>query len=211
MMTTLLFYEDQYLKEARARVIKIEGNVVWLDQTIFFAESGGQESDQGFVGGIPLVDVRPDDFGHVLSRAPNFSAGDEVHLVLDWERRYKLMRLHSALHLVSIAVKEILGDLEIIGSHVGADKSRIDYAFMGRISDYFNMIKEFIEPYLKESHEIIVYRKPENPQVRIWKMEQWEIPCSGLHVRSTKEIGQIELKRRNLGKGKERIEVYLKE
>ncbi|MCR8501486.1 MAG: alanyl-tRNA editing protein, partial [Candidatus Korarchaeota archaeon] len=64
---------------------------------------------------------------------------------------------------------------------------------------------------LKESHEIIVYRKPENPQVRIWKMKQWEIPCSGLHVRSTKEIGQIELKRRNLGKGKERIEVYLKE
>lgn len=211
METKLLFYEDQYIKEAKAKVLRAENNVVWLNQTIFFAESGGQESDRGLINGIPVIDVRSDDFGHILSRNPEFKVGDEVNLVLDWERRYRIMRLHSALHLVSIAVEEIIGKLEIIGSHVSAEKARIDYAFMGRISDYFDAIHEFLKPYLSEPHEIVVYRKPENPQIRIWKMNQWEIPCSGLHVRNTREIGQIEFKRRNLGRGKERIEVYLKE
>ena len=209
MPTKLLFYEDAYLREAKARVVKIEDNVVWLDQTIFFAESGGQESDQGFINSIRVVDVRPEDFGHILSEKPNFNVGDEVKLVLDWDRRYRMMRLHTAAHLVSIAVEEIIGRLEIIGSHVSPEKSRLDYAFDGRISDYFDDIMKFLKPYLEKPYNIVIYRKPEDPHIRIWRMDRWEIPCSGLHVRSTTEVGDIRLKRRNLGKGKERIEIYL--
>jgi len=207
--TKLLFYEDPYLREAKAKVVRIEDNVVWLDQTIFFAESGGQESDRGHINNIQLIDVRPEDFGHILSEKPSFGVGDEVNLVLDWDRRYRIMRLHSAAHLVSIAVEEVIGKLELIGSHVSPEKSRLDYTFDGRISDYFDAIMEFIRPYLEEPHKIIIYRKPENPQIRVWKLDRWELLCCGLHVRNTKEIGQIRLKRRNLGRGKERIEIYL--
>ena len=205
----LLFYEDPYLKQANAKVIDIEGNVVWLDKTIFFAESGGQESDRGYINDIRLIDMRPDDFGHVLAEKPGFKVGDTVTLKLDWERRYKIMRLHSAAHIVYFAVKEVLGELEIIGSHVSEEKARLDYAFEGNISKYFPQIMEVVNKALAEPRDIIIYRHPENPEIRIWKLGEWEVPCSGLHVRNTSEIGSIRLKRRNLGRGKERIEIYL--
>lgn len=205
----LLFYEDPYKREATAKVIAIEDNVVWLDQTIFFAESGGQESDRGTINGISLVDVQPDDFGHILESPPNFGVGDTVKLVLDWDRRYKLMRLHSAAHLVSIAVEEIIGKLELIGSHVSPEKSRLDYAFDGRVSDYFDDITKFVNSLVDADKEIRVIRDPENPELRIWILDNWRIYCSGLHVRRTSEVGHVKLRRKNLGRGKERIEIYL--
>lgn len=207
--TRLLFYEDPYLKEHKAKVVKTEKNVVWLNETIFFAESGGQESDRGSIENIPIIDIYPENFGHVLERDPSFKVGDLVNLRLDWDRRYRMMRLHSAAHVVYFVVKETLGDLEVIGSHVSPARARLDYAFYGRISDYFPQIMEVVNRVLSEPQEIIIYRRPDNPQIRIWKMDSWETPCSGLHVRNTVEIGKIGLKRRNLGKGKERIEIYL--
>ena len=209
VQTKLLFYEDPYLKECKAKVIDINSNIVWLDQTIFFAESGGQESDRGTIEGIDLLDVRHDDFGHILDKTPNFGQGDTVTLILNWNRRYKMMRLHSAAHLVYFAVREVIGELEVIGSHVSEERARLDYSFQGRISDYFPQITEIVNNVVSKGLDIEIYRKPDNPEIRIWRLGDWETPCSGLHVRNTKEIGQIKLKRRNLGKGKERIEIYI--
>ncbi len=205
----LLFYDDPYMRETVASVVDIEDNIIWLDRTIFFAESGGQESDRGYVGGIRLVDVRPDDFGHILERKPGFNIGDTVQLMLDWERRYRIMRLHSAAHIVYFAVREVLGDIEVIGSHVSYEKARLDYNYPGRISDYFPQIMDIVNRILSKPAEIVIYRKPERPEIRIWKLGGWEIPCGGLHVRNVSEIGVIRLKRRNLGRGKERIEVFV--
>ncbi len=205
----LIFYENPYLKEYKSKVIKIEGNTIWLNETIFFAESGGQESDRGQIENISLIDVDPDSFGHIMESEPQFEVGDIVHLKLDWDRRYRMMRLHSATHIVYFAVREILGDLKIIGSHVSPERARLDYVFNGRISDYFPQIMEIINTVISKPRDIVIYRKPDNPQIRIWKMGSWETPCSGLHVKSTAEIGNIRLKRRNLGRGKERIEIYL--
>jgi len=209
VQTKLLFYEDPYLKECKAKVIDINSNIVWLDQTIFFAESGGQESDRGTIEGIDLLDVRHDDFGHILGKTPNFGQGDTVTLILNWNRRYKMMRLHSAAHLVYFAVREVIGELEVIGSHVSEERARLDYSFQGRISDYFPQITEIVNNVVSKGLDIEIYRKPDNPEIRIWRLGGWETPCSGLHVRNTKEIGQVRLKRRNLGKGKERIEIYI--
>jgi len=205
----LLFYDDPYLKECEAHVLDVEDNVVWLDMTIFFAESGGQESDRGRINGVSLIDVRPDDFGHILGNPPPFRPGDTVCLELDWNRRYKLMRLHSAAHIVYFAVLEILGELEVIGSHVSEEKARLDYIFHGRISEYFSDIMKIVDKTLNQDANIVIYRKPDNPSIRIWKLGDWETPCSGLHVRNTREIGEIKLKRRNLGRDKERIEIYI--
>ena len=207
MQPILLYYEDPYIKEANAKVIKIEDNLVWLDKTIFYAEKGGQESDTGWINNIRVIDVRSSDYAHVLERNPDFSVDDIVHLKLDWDRRYKIMRLHSALHLVYFVVKELIGDLKVIGSHVGPDKARIDYAFEGSIGKYLPEIQERVNEIIREDREIIVYEK--EPSWRIWKMGDWEDPCAGTHVRRTGEIGEVKLKRRNLGRGKERIEVYL--
>jgi len=207
--TILLFYEDPYMREAEARVVGKSGSKIWLDRTIFFAESGGQESDTGFIDNIRVLDVKPEDFAHVLELEPSFEVGDKVHLKIDWDRRYRMMRLHSAAHIVYFAVREILGELEVIGSHVGPERARLDYSFEGRISDHFPRIMEVVESVLSEPREITIFRKPENPSIRIWRMGEWETPCSGLHVKSTGEIGKIRLKRRNLGRGKERIEIYV--
>jgi len=204
----LLFYEDPYLKETNAIVIDVKDNIVWLDKTIFFAEKGGQVSDQGWINDIKVIDVRPEDYGHVLEKAPLFKVGEKVHLKLDWERRYRIMRLHSAAHLVYFAIKKVLGDVPVIGSHVGADKARIDIAFEGNVRPYLKDIQEIVNNKIRENKEIQIYTKG---NLRIWKLDDWEIPCGGTHVRRTGEIGEVILKRVNLGKGKERIEIRLKE
>ncbi len=206
--TLLLFYEDAYLRETDAKVMDIRDRTVWLDRTIFFAESGGQVSDRGTINGVWVVDMT-ENFGHVLERRPHFSVGDVVHLVLDWDRRYRIMRLHSAAHIVYFAVREVLGELRLIGSHVGEDKARLDFEYHGRISEHFPEVMRVIDDTLSEPRNIEIYRHPERPEIRIWRLGRWEIPCSGLHVRSTTEIGRITIKRRNLGRGKERIEIYV--
>ena len=202
----LLFYSDPYLRETKAKVIDLEENIVWLDKTIFFLESGGQESDRGWINDIQIVDIR-EDYGHVLEKQPNFRIGDQVVLRLDWERRYRIMRLHSAAHLVFFAVKEVIGNIEVIGSHISAEKARIDLAFNQSISPLLKSIEDFVNKIIESNEEVIIYES--KPGWRIWKLRNWEVPCGGTHVRKTGEIGLVKLKRRNIGKGKERIEIYL--
>jgi len=86
----LLFYKDPYLKETDAIIVDIKDNIVWLDRTIFFAEKGGQVSDQGWINDIKVIDVKPEDYGHILEKPAPFKVGEKVHLKLDWERRYRI-------------------------------------------------------------------------------------------------------------------------
>src|SRR3989338_2308667 len=106
MATQKLFWRDPYQTESTATVTEVNGNKVKLNQTIFFAFSGGQESDEGTIGGIKVIEAVKQgdkeniiDIEYTLEREPDFKVGDGVNVIIDGERRKKLMRLHSATHI----------------------------------------------------------------------------------------------------------------
>jgi len=101
-MTTRLYDQDHYLAEFDARVSEIDGLNVVLDQTAFYAQSGGQAGDRGTINGEEVVDTRiiVGEHVHVMSEEPRFSVGDDTHGVIDWDRRYRIMKIHSASHIM---------------------------------------------------------------------------------------------------------------
>lgn len=209
-MTKLLFYENAYMKEAKAKVVKIEGSKVWLDQTIFFAFSGGQASDKGTIEGIEVSDIiKDEDYAHVLVQEPTFNTGDVVELKLDWDNRYKLMRLHSAAHIAYYLLFQKIGSQEIIGSNIRAEKARIDILYNEPISKFLPEIQEHANAAIDKGIEIITKADDKEPEKRWWICGEWKMPCGGTHVKNTKEIRHIRLKRDNIGAGKERIEITL--
>lgn len=215
MPTEKLFHKDPYLKESEATVVKIDGERVWLDKTLFFAFSGGQASDNGTINQQFLKDLQKDgdDIIHFIEK-PEFKKGDNVLLVLDWDRRFKLMRLHSAAHIVYLVLRKKIGEQKLIGSNIHADKARIDY-------DYPNSIGEFLPDAERETNELIdaglaikTWEDQEKKGRFWWVLEGSQkfgekLPCGGTHPNNTKEIGHIKLKRKNLGAGKERVEIIL--
>jgi alanyl-tRNA synthetase len=108
--TELLFYQNKYLFQFRARVLKVDGPYVMLDRTAFYARSGGQEPDTGYIEGKAVVDVvKSDDvIAHRVDDG-NFREGQEVECSVNSKRRLALMRHHSATHILNGAARELLG------------------------------------------------------------------------------------------------------
>lgn len=214
-MTKKLFYNDQYSKEATARVVRIDNNQVWLDQTIFFAFSGGQENDSGTINGMKIVDLKwsedKKEIIHVLESAPNFKVGDQVQLQLDWEKRWKLMRLHSAAHVVGDVLEKKFGIKEYVGSNVTVEKSRLDILYPENISPKIPEIEKLSNDFIAKGLDVKIYEDEKEKGLRWWECEGIKMNCSGTHVKNLKEIGQVKLKRSNIGKGKERVEIKLAE
>lgn len=210
-MTEKLFEEDQYLKECTAKVVKVNGKEIVLDKTVLFAFSGGQESDSGKVNGVEIVDSRKDgeEIVHVFENEVSFKEGDEVTVELDWEKRFKLMKLHSLAHIVYYFALEELGEESTIGSNVSSNKARVDWATNLNVNEFLPKIQEKVNAFLKEGHEIKTYADESGTGKRWWELGEWKMPCGGTHVKNTDEIGSCRLKRNNIGAGKERIEVYL--
>ncbi|RLJ07204.1 MAG: alanyl-tRNA editing protein [Candidatus Aenigmatarchaeota archaeon] len=210
-MTLKLFYKDPYLTECDARVLRVRGREVLLDQTIFFAFSGGQESDKGEIGGIRVEEARVSgkDIIYFLEKEPEFREGDEVKIRIDGERRKKIMRLHSAAHLVYFIFAEKTGIRKLIGSHIGEEKARLDYSYPQPVSELLPEIEKRVNELISQNLEIKTYPDKDDPEKRWWECEKWKCPCGGLHPKSTGEIGRIKLKRKNIGAGKERIEIFL--
>src|SRR5258708_9524353 len=108
-MSELLFRENAYLKSCEATVIAVHGDAVELDRTVFYPLGGGQAGDSGRIGAWRVLDTRkgplPDQVLHVLEPGTSASVGAKVEAQLDWERRHRLMRLHTALHLLGAVVK----------------------------------------------------------------------------------------------------------
>src|SRR5262245_21295430 len=131
-MAELLFRADAYQKDAAARVIAVHERGIELDRTIFYPLGGGQPGDTGtLVRGsgerIGIVDTRKgegvDGVVHVPAPgAPALDQGEPVRLELDWERRHRLMRLHTALHVMSCVVVA-----PVTGGNIAPDRSRLDF------------------------------------------------------------------------------------
>lgn len=207
-----LFLEDPYLKGCVAEVESVNGNEVKLSQSVFFAFSGGQESDSGTIGGIPVKEARKEADGgitYVLETAPTFAPGTGVHVSIDWEKRYRIMKLHTAAHIVWFLFEKKTGVKKLIGSNVTNEKSRIDYEFPESLASILPELEKEVNELIAKGMEIKTYPDSSNPERRWWEMGGWKCPCGGTHLKDLKEIGALKLKRKNLGKGKERIEITL--
>jgi Ser-tRNA(Ala) deacylase AlaX len=211
-VTKKIFWTDPYLTQLVTRVASVTGAEVALEATIFYALSGGQESDAGTIGGKPVLEARKSGTD-ILYRLPDdhgLAAGDAVAVAIDWERRYRLMRLHFAAEVVlELAYKHFAG-IQKIGAHIAADKARIDFEWATPITPSLPLLGEGLRRIVESDQPILSAFSDEAAQRRYWEVPGFaRVPCGGTHLKRTGEVGAVTLKRRNVGKGKERVEIVL--
>jgi misacylated tRNA(Ala) deacylase len=232
-MSELLFRDDAYLRSCTARVIAVDERGVRLDRTVFYPTGGGQPGDCGvlrFVDGseIAVIDtIKGDSADEVIHvPAPNAAlpqAGAEVAAEIDWERRHRLMRMHTCLHLLCAVVPGA-----VTGGSVGDGRGRLDFDVPGASLDK-EAIATGLNKLIAEGHAVAsrwiddaeLAARPElvrtmsvKPptgagQVRLLDIEGVDLqPCGGTHVRNTAEIGPVEIaKIENKGRQNRRINV----
>ena len=236
-MTRLLYYdtvEGEYLRRFDARVLASGDGWVQLDQTAFHVEGGGQASDQGvlrFAGGeARVLGVKQDGdaIKHIVDGAPSLPAGAEVEGHIDWARRFELMRGHTSGHLMARAVWGLL-NAKCVGNSIDVGRLRIDVkparltpAEMQRIEDEVNqaiardravrirmMERSTLESQVGERG--LLDLSPPGDVLRAIEVQDYDLcPCSGTHVRGTKEVGGVKLlKRESKGQGTDRISYAL--
>lgn len=239
--THLLYYEDAYVKEFDTRVTKVlktefgETGVV-LDKTAFYSGGGGQPPDTGLIetdnmqARVVTLQRRGKIIIHYITEVSGeIREGDNVRGVIDWDRRYRIMRIHTSAHLMAQAIREALGKpVEIVSSGMDLEKARLDFTHAGSTREFFpqienianNIVKENrivnaslmprkkAEKYVKKFHESLKTLPQQVSQVRIVEIEGWHAcACGGTHIKSTGEIKEIKLlSRGSKGKGIERIE-----
>jgi Ser-tRNA(Ala) deacylase AlaX len=211
-MTKKLFWEDPYLTHLETRVTSVQDSDITVEKTIFFAFSGGQESDEGTIGNHRVLQARTEgkEIVYTIERGHGLKPGDQVAMRINWERRYRLMRLHFAAEIVLELVYRNLGSIKKIGAHIAEDKARIDFEWGENISTLFPVIQKEALEIIKTNQEIISAFSDEETEERYWEVTGFaRVPCGGTHLRRVGEIGELMLKRKNPGKGKERIEIYI--
>ena len=210
-MTVRLYDEDHYLREFDAKVMAVDGNHVELDMTAFYAESGGQSGDTGTLNEENVVYTKYIDerHVHVMENEPSFKVGDTVHGVIDWDRRYRIMKLHSASHMMEYFLWKHFGYMKRTGSNVDDKKDRADYLHEERLDpETLKKVETDTNNFLVEGHPITITVDSEG--IRTWRCGPVEMHCAGTHVKNSDEIGLIQLKRKNPGRGEERVETSLK-
>ena len=235
MTTTLLFRDDAYLRTATAHVTAVHERGIELDRTIFYPTGGGQPGDAGTLvradgARIAIVDTRKgetaDRVVHVAAAGSGAPAlGETVTLELDWERRHRLMRLHTALHVLSCVVVA-----PVTGGQIAPDKARLDFDIdlalldAARIEAEVNAIVArdiatetvwITDAELEARPELVKTMCVQPPRgagrVRLLRIPGVDLqPCGGTHVRNLAEIGPIRVIRiRNEGKRNKRVEIAL--
>ncbi|MCS7106452.1 MAG: alanyl-tRNA editing protein, partial [Candidatus Aenigmarchaeota archaeon] len=209
-----------------AKVLKIEGNKVILDQTCFYPRGGGQPSDTGEIEGIKVLETlkQGEEIIHVLEKEPWFKVNDLVKGKIDWERRYKLMRMHTAAHIISAVINRETKAL-ITGNQLDLEKSRIDYSLetfdRALIEDCIRKANEIaaqgleVKTYFLKREEVekipsitkLAKGLPNLQEFRIVEIVGLDLQADGgTHVKNTKEVGKIKIEGlENKGKDNRRI------
>jgi len=208
-----LFWEDPYLKEINARVISVNDNVIRFDKTIAYAFSGGQASDSGTINEYKIIEAKK--FGkeilYTIDPNHNLEVNNEVIVKIDWDKRYKIMKLHFAAEIILELIYQNFNRPEKIGANITEDKARLDFKWDGNISKIFPFLENRAREIIESNFDIVSQFSDEENEMRYWEIEGFaKVDCGGTHIRKTGEIGDIILKRgKSLGSNKERIEIYL--
>lgn len=230
-MSKALYLEDSYLKECDATVVSVtDDKYVILNQTIFYPKGGGQPHDTGqIIKGneiykVVYVGKFSGEISHEVDR-PGLKEGDKIHCILDWERRYKLMRSHTSAHLFASLLCTGTGAL-VTGNQLEVDKIRFDFSLekfdQEILREYINKANELLrkdipvkwyelprEEALKIPGVIKMAKAlpPDIPYLRIVEIEGVDRQSDGgTHVKNLREVGQIKLlKAENKGKSNRRV------
>ena len=223
------YLDDSYLREFRAKVISANVNSVVLDKTLFYPPSGGQPFDQGsLLRGeeefkVIRAEVADGKIIHVLDRG-GFLIGDEVRGVLDWERRHKLMRGHTACHILSAVIYKETG-AKITGNQIDLGRSRVDFSLekfdksqMAGYIEAANKVvgedREVASRFLSKEEAMktpdlvrLAMEVPDREEIRVVEISGVDAQaCGGTHIRRTGEVGIINLvKAENKGKANRRV------
>ena len=236
-MSEEIFRDDAYAKSCEAKVVSVSEAGIELDRTVFYPTSGGQPGDTGALRladgeTIRITDARkdrgtgihlhiPEDGGHGLK------PGDSVTAEIDWDRRHRLMRMHTCMHLLCSIIEG-----EVTGGQVGEIKSRLDFNLPDTkldkqaITAELNRLIERDAPLtvtwitddeLEAKPELVRTMSVRPPsgagKVRLMEIEGIDLqPCGGTHVARTGEIGRVRVgKIENKGRQNRRINLHLEE
>jgi len=207
-----MFWEDPYLDELSTTVETVNEDIITLRETIAYAFAGGQQSDEGTIGGYRILKAQKNgiEIYYSLESGHNLKSGDKVLQKIDWEKRYKIMKLHFAAEIILELVNQNFGNPEKIGANITSEKARIDFIWENNISEMFPVLETKAKQLIEANKPIESAFSSEEDQIRYWKIEGFgRVPCGGTHIKRTGEIGSLRLKRERQGKNKERIEIYL--
>jgi misacylated tRNA(Ala) deacylase len=213
-------------------VVAVEGQAVALDRTVFYPLGGGQPGDSGSMtwaaGNAKVVDTRYGDSGailHVLEDgSPLPPLGETVHVELDWERRYRHMRMHTAMHLLGAVLR-----YGVTGGNISADKSRLDFDMEDSVDK--EAVTAALQALVAEDHpigcrwisdaeldanpELVRTMSVQPPrgkgEVRLLEIEGVDLqPCGGTHLKSTAEVGKVRIgKVEKKGRRNRRVNIHL--
>ena len=236
-MTETLFRDDAYLREVTARVTSAEANGIITDRSNFYPRAGGQPGDGGLLrwagGEAAITEAAKGEADAILHRvaegSPLPAPGDEVTLILDWDRRHRHMRMHTTLHLLC----SLIPGAGVTGGQIGADKSRLDFDLAEpptkeSLTELLNALIEgdhaITESWITDAEldanpglvRTLSVQPPRGAgRVRLVRIGPMDAPidlqpCGGTHVRRTGEIGRVEvLKLENKGRQNRRISIAL--
>ena len=219
--TRMLYYQDQYMKEFEAKILKvIDDEYVVLDQTCFFPEGGGQPADGGYLkfgkSKVEVVDVQK--VGKVIVHKVKGEAvpkeGGTVKGFIDWDKRYSLMKNHTATHVIGGAAKRVLGQhVWQFGTQKGVESSRLDISHYRRLAlEEVHKIELLANEAIMRNIPVETVWLPRNEaesrygfrlyqggavpgkEIRVVRAGDWDVEaCAGTHLRNTGELGFIKM------------------
>lgn len=231
-MTEELFRDDSYLRECQATVVDSGPAGIVLDRTVFYPMGGGQPGDIGTIrwhgGSADVTDTQYGDAGSIRHMtAPGAAlpaAGTEVTAVLNWDRRYLHMRMHTALHLLGSVLK-----YGVTGGNISTTKSRLDFDMEDTVdkeqvtadmralvaADYPVKIRWITDEELDAQPELVRTMSVQPPKgagkVRLLEIAGVDLqPCGGTHLKSTSEVGLVSIgKVEKKGRHNRRVSIVL--
>ncbi len=230
-MTTELFRDDSYLETCSATVTRAGEQCVFVDQTVFYPLGGGQPGDTGTLrwddGEVRIVDTRyvDGDIGHIVDDGAAVPAiGTAVELAIDWDRRYRHMRMHTAMHLLGSILL-----YPVTGGNISAEKSRLDFDMEDTVDK--DAVGESLSRLVDEDHpvscrwiseeeldanpELVRTMSVQPPRgkgsIRLLEIAGVDLqPCGGTHLRSTAEVGAVRIgKVEKKGRQNRRVNIHL--
>ncbi len=218
-MTERIYYNDCYAREFQARVVEVsdDGRRVYLDRTAFYPSSGGQPFDLGELGGARVVEVVDEDsrVAHVLDSP--VSVG-EIAGQVDWARRFDHMQQHTGQHLLSAVFEELFGR-GTVSFHMGAVTSTIDVSAASLDAKQVERVEERCAEIVGEARPVLITFEDAAADLGLRKASERtgtlrivaitgldRSACGGTHVRSTAEIGAVQIRKLEKIRGTMRVE-----
>lgn len=227
-----LFRSDSYLRSCDAEVTAVSDGAVYVDRTVFYPLGGGQPGDAGTLSWndttAKIVDTRygeGGDIAHIVEEGADLPAvGASVELQLDWDRRYRHMRMHTAMHLLGSILK-----YDVTGGNISAEKSRLDFNMEDTVdkeavaaamkelvsADHAVSCRWISEEELDQNPQLVRTMSVQPPRgkgaVRLLEIDSVDLqPCGGTHVRSTSEVGAVRIgKVEKKGRQNRRVNIHL--